>query len=98
MGICIPTLSITAVIGIDQTEQGLAAGLQGTVGQAGGGIMLALSATVVAANTAPAQNNASTVVPSVVAAAQLNGLHTGLLVLAGSAALGAFIALVGIQK
>lgn len=96
MGICIPTLSIAAVIGIAQTEQGLAAGLQGTVGQAGGGIMLAITGAVVAVNTAAVHSKASTSAPSAVA--QLSGLHTGLLVLAGGAALGALIALVGIQQ
>ncbi len=96
MGICIPTLSIAAVIGIEQTEQGLAAGLQGTVGQAGGGLMLAITAAVVAVSTGSRQCCARPSAPSVVA--QLSGLHAGLLVLAGGAALGALIAAAFIQK
>ncbi len=96
MSICIPTLSIAAVIGIDPKEQGLAAGLQGTVGQAGGGIVLAITAAMVAVNTVSVQGGASHAAPSVVAL--LSGLHTGLLVLAGGAVLGGLIALFGLQE
>lgn len=96
MGLCIPTLSIAAVIGVDPTKQGLAAGLQGAVGQAGGGIILAITAAVVAVSTASVQSGAPRAAPSV--AAQLAGLHIGLLVLAASAVLGGLIALAGIQR
>jgi hypothetical protein len=88
MSICIPTLAVAAVNGIEQTEQGLAAGFQGTLGQAGGGLGLAITTAVVAANMASGHVGATTTVPSVVA--QLSGFHAGLLVTA-AAALGALI-------
>jgi hypothetical protein len=95
MGMCIPTLSIAAVIGIQESEQGLAAGLQGTVGQAGGGLMLAITTAMMAISTGSHQGTAQTSASSVVA--QLDALHAGLLVIAASAALGAIIALIGIK-
>jgi EmrB/QacA subfamily drug resistance transporter len=94
MGLAGPTLAVAAVSGIKPTEQGLAAGLLGTVGQAGGGLGLAITATVLVANTAP-QGAAPTVALSVLA--QLSGFHAGLLVIAAGAALGVLIALVGIK-
>lgn len=96
MGIGYPTLSIAAVSGIADTEQGLAAGLQSTSLQAGGGLWLAITATVVAASAAPILGEASITTPSAVS--QLAGFHVGLLVAAAGVAAGAFIALVGIQK
>ncbi len=85
MAICIPSLAIAAVAGIEPTEQGLAAGLQGTSLQAGGGIFVALTAAVVTISMSSGE-------------AQLQGLHMGVLVLVAGAALGTLIALIGIQK
>jgi EmrB/QacA subfamily drug resistance transporter len=96
MALCVPTLAAAAVSGIKQTEQGLASGLQGTSGQAGGGLFLALTAAVVTVWAASVQGVARAAVPSVMA--QLSGLHAGLLVIAAGAALGALIALVGIRS
>ncbi|WP_201364687.1 hypothetical protein [Dictyobacter formicarum] len=58
--------------------------------------MLAITAAVVAMSTASVQDFAPNSSPSVMA--PLSGLHAGLLVLAGGAALGALIAAVFIQK
>ncbi|HEY4389360.1 MAG TPA: MFS transporter, partial [Ktedonobacteraceae bacterium] len=55
MPISIPTLAVAAVAGIDPSEQGLASGLQGTLGQAGGGLGLAITTAVVTAVTISAQ-------------------------------------------
>jgi len=94
MGIGNTALSLAGVSGIAATEQGLAAGLQGAVGAAGGGLGLAIVTAVVAGTSAsaPGATSASAV------AAQLGGFHAGLLVAAAGAALGALIALVGIHK
>jgi hypothetical protein len=92
MSLCVPTLAAAAASGVEPTEQGLAAGLQGTSGQAGGGLFLALTAAVVTISTASAQTSFSSV------AAQLRGFHAGLLVVAAGAALGALVALVGIRS
>jgi EmrB/QacA subfamily drug resistance transporter len=96
MAMCVPSLAVAAVSGIEQTEQGLAAGLQGTLGQAGGGLGLAITAVVVTTSKISAQGFVQTSVPLV--AAQLHGLHMGLLVIVAGAALGMLIALAGIQK
>src|SRR5260370_9192034 len=77
MSRCLPTLALAAVSGVKQTEQGLASGLQGTSGQAGGGLFLALTAAVVTVWTPSAQGIARVSVPSVVA--QLTPLHAVLL-------------------
>jgi len=87
-------LSLAGVSGIEETEQGLAAGLQGAVGAAGGGLGLAIVAAVIAATTTAAMG--ATAVPTI--AAQLGGFHAGLLVAAALAAFGTLIALVGIRK
>jgi EmrB/QacA subfamily drug resistance transporter len=94
MGIGNTALSLAGVSGIEAREQGLAAGLQGSVGAAGGGLGLAIVTAVVAGTSAssPGATTASTV------AAQLGGFHVGLLVAAAGAALGVLIALVGIRK
>lgn len=84
------TLALAGVSGIEATEQGLAAGLQGAVGAAGGGFGLAIVAAVVGAITT------TTAAPTVVD--QLGGFHAGLLVAAALAAFGALIAFVGIRK
>jgi hypothetical protein len=94
MGIGYPALAIAAVSGIDNTEQGLAAGLQGTSLQTGGGLWLAITAAIVTASTTSAQGVAESMTPSVVA--QLSGFHVGLFVAAGGVAVGALIALIGI--
>jgi EmrB/QacA subfamily drug resistance transporter len=95
-GLAGPTLSVAAVSRIAPTEQGLAAGLQGTCMQAGGGLGLAVTAAVVTAFLAFGHSIAH---PSALSAeTQFNGYHAGLLVAAGGAALGALLALVGIQK
>jgi hypothetical protein len=96
MALCVPSLAVAAVIGIEPTEQGLAAGLQGTLGQAGGGLGLAITAAVVTLSTISARGFAQTSAPSVTA--QLHGLHIGLFVPVAGAALGMLIALAGIQK
>lgn len=90
IGMGYPGLSIAAVSGIDDTEQGLAAGLQGTSLQAGGGLWLAITAAVVTTNTAT-----SGAAPSL--DTQLSGFHRGLLVAAVGVAIGAIVALVGIR-
>jgi len=95
IGIGYPALAIAAVSGIANSEQGLAAGLQGTSLQAGGGLWLAITAAVVTMSTASALGSAKNTIPSVVA--QLSGFHVGLLVAAAGAVVGAAIALVGIK-
>lgn len=90
MGIGNTALSLAGVSGIETTEQGLAAGLQGAVGAAGGGLGLAIVTAVVAA-TIPSASGATV-------AAQLGGFHAGLLVAAAGAALGTLIAFIGIRK
>ncbi|WP_165422921.1 MFS transporter [Ktedonosporobacter rubrisoli] len=94
MAICVPTTSVAAVIGIEQTEQGLAAGLSGALGQAGGGILLAVTAAVVTVGTTSALRSASALSTQ----AQLSGYHAGLLVIVACAALGALVALFRMQK
>ncbi len=86
-GLAGPTLTVAAVSGIAPTEQGLAAGLQGTFLQAGGGLGLAIIAVMVTAQA-----------PTSSLIVQLNSYHTGLLVAAGGALLGVLTALVGIRK
>jgi MFS family permease len=95
-GLAGPTLAVAAVSGIAPTEQGLAAGLQGTFLQAGGGLGLAITAAVVTLSTISARGFAQTPAPLVTA--QLHGLHIGLFVPVAGAALGMLIALAGIQK
>ena len=96
MALCLPTMAVAATSSIKPTEQGLASGLLGMSGQAGGGLFLALTATMITVVTTAARGIAQGSVPLVVA--QLSGLHAGLLVLAASVALGALIALVGIRS
>src|SRR6266851_4741106 len=96
MAMCVPSLAVAAVSGIEPTEQGLAAGLQGTFLQAGGGLGLAITAAVVTTSKISAQGFVQTSVPEV--AAHLHGLHMGLLVLVVDAALGMLIATAFIQK
>ena len=94
MGIGHPALSLAGVSGIEPTEQGLAAGLQGSMGAAGAGLGLAVVSAVVAAMMTPALHTAT----GSATAAQLSGLHAGLMVAAGGAALGALIAFVGLRN
>jgi Major Facilitator Superfamily len=95
MGMSYPALAIAAVSGIANTEQGLAAGLQSTSLQAGGGLGLAITTAVITVTTALVRGFAQTSNGLVVA--QLTGFHVGLYVAAAGAAAGALIALVGIQ-
>jgi hypothetical protein len=95
MGMSYPALAIAAVSGIANTEQGLAAGLQSTSLQAGGGLGLAITTAVITVTTALVRGFAPTTNGLVVA--QLTGFHVGLYVAAAGAAAGALIALVGIQ-
>lgn len=95
MGIGYPALAIAAVSGIADTEQGLAAGLQSTSLQAGGGLWLSITAAAVTTSTASLLH-APTAIPPVLA--QLNGFHVGLFVVAAGAAAGALIALAGIRQ
>jgi len=96
MSVGVPSLSIAAVSGIANEEQGLAAGLQSTAMQVGGGLWLAITTAVVVGSNTQTQASA----PQSLAAvqAQLNGFHLALLVVALVAAAGALIALVGIQN
>jgi hypothetical protein len=96
MALCVPSLAVAAVNGIEPTEQGLAAGLQGTFLQAGGGLGLAITAAVVTTSKISAQGFVQTSVP--LGAAQLHGLHMGLLVIVAGAALGMLIAMAFIQN
>ena len=95
-GLAGPTLAVAAVSRIAPMEQGLAAGLQGTFLQAGGGLGLAITAVVVTASFAIGHAMAHASILSI--AARLNSYHAGLLVSAGGAALGALVALVGLRK
>src|SRR5581483_5546774 len=72
MGIGYPALAIAAVSGIADTEQGLAAGLQSTSLQAGGGLWLSITAAVVTTSTASLLRAPSAIPPVV---AQLSGFH-----------------------
>src|SRR5260370_30607588 len=85
MVLCVPSLAVSAVNGIEPTEQGLAAGLQGTFLQAGGGLGLAITAAVVTTSKISAQGFVQTSVP--LGASQLHGLHMGLLVIMAGAGL-----------
>ncbi|GHO98719.1 MFS transporter [Reticulibacter mediterranei] len=96
MALCLPTLPAAATSSVKQTEQGLASGLQGTLGQAGAGFFLALAATVVTAWTPSVHRVGGPSALSVTA--QLSGLHAGILVIAAGAALGAIVAIVGIRS
>ena len=96
MAMCVPSLAVAAVSGIEPTEQGLAAGLQGTFLQAGGGLGLAITAAVVTLSTISARGGALVRAPWVTA--QLHGLHIGLFVPVVGAALGMLIATAFIQK
>ncbi len=96
MALCVPSLAVAAVSGIEPTEQGLAAGLQGTFLQAGGGLGLAITAAVVTLSTISARGFVQT--PPSLVTAQLHGLHIGLFVPVVGAALGMLIATAFIQK
>ena len=96
MSIGFPSLSIAAVSGIANEEQGLVAGLQSTALQVGGGLWLAITTAVVVGSSAQTQAVASHASAAAVQA-QLTGFHLGLLVIALVAAAGALIVLVGIQ-
>jgi MFS family permease len=59
MGIAYPVFTIAAVSGVDDSEQGLAAGIQSTALQVGGGLGLALVSGAVAAALGPDGGQAS---------------------------------------
>src|SRR5258708_2490451 len=96
MSIGYPALSIAAVSGIANEEQGLVAGLQATALQVGGGLWLAITTAVVVGSSVQTQAVGSQASTAAVQA-QLTGFHLGLLVVALVAAAGALIVLVGIQ-
>ncbi|HEX7735111.1 MAG TPA: MFS transporter [Ktedonobacteraceae bacterium] len=97
LGIGHTALSIAAVSGIANEEQGLAAGLQSTALMVGGGLWLAVTTAVAVGSSEQTQASASQTGAAVVQA-QLNGYHLGLLVVALVAAAGALIALLGVQN
>jgi EmrB/QacA subfamily drug resistance transporter len=72
MGIGYPAIHIAAVSGFENKDQGLAAGLQGTSEQAGGGLCLAITTAVVTASMGSSLSDAS----------QLSGFRAGLYVAA----------------
>jgi sugar phosphate permease len=88
VGIGHPALHIAALSGFENKDQGLAAGLQGTSEQVGGGLWLAITTAVITARMGSELSDA----------VQLGGLRAGLYVAATGAACGAFLALIGIRK
>ncbi len=96
MGIAYPTLAIAGVTGVVEEEQGLAAGLQSTSLQAGGGLGLAIVVAAISARTSIIMGSGTSATPTI--GAQISGFQMGLLVAAGFAVLGALIALLGIRQ
>lgn len=94
MGIGYSALTMAAVAGVPNEEQGLAAAVQTTSLQVGGGLGLALIVAVVNAVTLSSTRNA----PSSTTAAQLQGFHIGLYLMSALAVVGALIALVGLRE
>lgn len=94
MGIAYSALSIAAVMSVANEEQGLAAAIQSTSLQVGGGLGLAIIVAVVNAVTIAL----TTSTPGSALAAQLQGFHIGLYLIAAFAGLGVLIALVGMRK
>jgi MFS family permease len=87
MGIAYPVFTIGAVSGVEDEEQGVAAGIQNTALQVGGGLGLALVAGAVAARLGEARDPQALV----------EALRVGVVVGALLALLGAVIALVGLR-
>src|SRR5260370_26752851 len=76
MALCVPSLAVAAVSGVEPTEQGLAAGLQGTFLQARGGRGLAITTAVVTPSTISAPGFVQT--PPSFGTPQLPCLHIAL--------------------
>jgi len=85
MGIAYPVFTIAAVSGVDDAEQGVAAGVQSTALQVGGGLGLALVSGAVAVALGPGQGQ-----PTV------DALHLGAAVGTALPLLGAAVAAVGL--
>jgi EmrB/QacA subfamily drug resistance transporter len=86
MGIAYPVFTIAAVSGVDAAEQGVAAGVQSTALQVGGGLGLALVSGAVAVGLGPGQGP-----PTV------DALHLGAAVGTALPLLGAAVAAVGLR-
>jgi len=86
MGIAYPVFTIAAVSGVDAAEQGVAAGVQSTALQVGGGLGLALVSGAVAVGLGPDQGP-----PTV------DALHLGAAVGTALPLLGAAVAAVGLR-
>ena len=85
MGIAYPVFTIAAVSGVDAAEQGVAAGVQSTALQVGGGLGLALVSGAVAVGLGPDQG-----------APTVDALHIGAAVGTALPLLGAAVAAVGL--
>jgi EmrB/QacA subfamily drug resistance transporter len=94
IGIAYSSLSIAAVTGVANEEQGLAAAILSTSMQVGGGLGLAIVVAVVNAVTLFMSRNA----PGSPIAAQVQGFHVGLYLIMAFALLGALMALVGMRE
>ncbi len=94
MGIAYSALTMAAVMGVPNEEQGLAASIQTTSLQVGGGLGLAIVVAVVNAVMLSSTQNA----PNSTTAVQLQGFHMGLYLIIAFAVLGALIALVGVRE
>ena len=81
-------------MGVPNEEQGLAASIQTTSLQVGGGLGLAIVVAVVNSVTLSSTRNQT----SSTIAAQLQGFHIGLYLITAFAVLGALVALVGIRE
>jgi EmrB/QacA subfamily drug resistance transporter len=88
MGIAYPVFTIAAVTGVEEAEQGVAAGVQNTALQVGGGLGLAVVAGAVAARLGDARGGDALV----------DALRVGAAVGATLPLLGAAIALVGLAS
>jgi EmrB/QacA subfamily drug resistance transporter len=87
MGISYPVFTIGAVSGVPDRQQGIAAGIQSTALQVGGGLGLAVVSAAVAATLEARRDPA----------AYVEALHVGALVGAALPVLGAAIAFVGLR-
>ena len=87
MGVAYPVFTIAAVSGVDDAEQGVAAGVQSTALQVGGGLGLALVSGAVALGLQPDQGQ-----PTV------DALHLGAAVGTVLPLLGAAVAVVGLRN
>jgi Na+/melibiose symporter-like transporter len=88
VGIAYPVFTIAAVADVEDQRQGLAAGIQSTALQVGGGIGLAIVSVVVASGWTEGAS----------AAAQTSALRGGIVAGAALSLLGALIALVGFRR